>query len=178
MPLTAEDFELSAQDRANMSAFAAQYRGLGRGPLVVSMPTGGSNSQSAVTLAAQARTQMHAEGVPFEAITGGAYDASGRAAAPIIVSFRRFQAVVPDCGPPTENLARNPTNQPPANFGCALNASIAAQIADPGDIAAPHPTDPADTLRRQAVLDNYRGGARTSAAEGANATLSTTNAGQ
>ena len=43
-------------------------------------------------------------------------------------------------------------------FGCAVTANIAAQIADPADLLAPRASDAPDAQRRQVVLDKYRQG--------------------
>lgn len=78
---------------------------------------------------------------------------------------REYRAEIPDCNQSWENLSRSGSNQQPANFGCTVNANLAAQIDDPRDIAAPQPSAPADTVRRMTVIDKYRKGEVTSAAK-------------
>ena len=48
-------------------------------------------------------------------------------------------------------------------LGCAVNANIAAQIADPRDIVGHRPISPPDSGRAAVVFDNYRRGEVTSA---------------
>ena len=62
------------------------------------------------------------------------------------------------------DLRRSAQNTVQPNFGCAVTANVAAQIADPSDLLGPRPTDPSDAGRRAVVLDKYRKGQRTGAA--------------
>jgi pilus assembly protein CpaD len=48
-------------------------------------------------------------------------------------------------------------------FGCALQANLAAMVADPADLAAPRRADPAEAARRTVVLDKYCRGEQTHA---------------
>ena len=78
--------------------------------------------------------------------------------APIIVGFAAYQTVIPKCGTSWGKVSATHTNKPMDNFGCAVNANIAAQIANPGDLAEPRAVDPADVQRRTFVIDKYRQG--------------------
>jgi pilus assembly protein CpaD len=80
----------------------------------------------------------------------------------VIVGYMRFHAKGPDCGRGWDDITANHANRPYANFGCATTANMAAQIANPADVVAPHAADPADAGRRQTVLDHYRKGELTS----------------
>ena len=75
----------------------------------------------------------------------GAYD--GAPGAPILVGFNSYQAVIPQCGAWT-NLTATRDNAGYANFGCAITANMAAQIANPADIAGPQPMDPTDAAKQ------------------------------
>ena len=61
-----------------------------------------------------------------------------------------------------ENLSKTGSNRPYSNFGCAVTANIAAQVANPHDFLAPRAEDPADATRRSVVLDKYRRGEKSS----------------
>ncbi|GGZ20658.1 CpaD family pilus assembly lipoprotein [Asticcacaulis endophyticus] len=84
-----------------------------------------------------------------------------------LVSYRARNL---DCNRSWENLSRTASNTPHSNFGCAVTANMAAQIADPRDIAAPTATTPADAGRKTTVIDKYRKGEVTSSADNAAAT--------
>ncbi len=64
-----------------------------------------------------------------------------------------------------DDLTATGANDSYANFGCAVNANMAAQIARPSDIAHPRAEDAPDSERRLIVLDKYRQGKVTAAEE-------------
>lgn len=80
----------------------------------------------------------------------------------VTVTLTYVQSVIYDCNRTWENLARTGSNKPYANFGCAVNANIAAQIADPRDIGRPARSTSSDALRKSVILDKYRKGEVTS----------------
>jgi pilus assembly protein CpaD len=84
--------------------------------------------------------------------------------APVLVGFETVRAVTPQCGTVWGNLGRTGDNQSASNFGCAVNANLAAQIANPRDIVSPRAMTPAEAGRRSVVFDAYREGTQTSAA--------------
>ena len=81
----------------------------------------------------------------------------------MIVGFQRFVAQGPTCGE-FGNLARSAGNTPYDNFGCAIAANIAAQVANPEDLLTPRDMTPADAARRGTVMTKYRAGEPTSTA--------------
>ncbi|ESQ78627.1 CpaD family pilus assembly protein [Asticcacaulis sp. YBE204] len=83
----------------------------------------------------------------------------------VSVSLIEYRADIPQCGENWENIGRTGANKPYANFGCAITANLAAQIADPRDLAAPQKPTPADAGRKAVIIDKYRKGEVTSAAE-------------
>ena len=83
-----------------------------------------------------------------------------------LVSYRAHHI---DCNQSWENLAATGGNQTYQNFGCAVTANLAAQIADPRDIDHAHAEDPSDPGRKSVILDNYRQGKITSAQADENA---------
>lgn len=123
--------------------------------VVVRAPAGGD--PVVARSAHNARAALEEMGVE---VRMGAYD--GAPGAPILVGFNSFQAVVPQCGNWT-NLTATRDNAGYANFGCAVTANMAAQIANPADIAGPQPMDPTDAARRSTVIGKYRAGEITSA---------------
>ena len=80
-----------------------------------------------------------------------------------LVGFDTVRAAVPTCGTSWTNLGRTGANAGYANFGCAVNANLAAQIADPRDIVSPRAVQPGSAARRAVVFDKYRLGEPTAA---------------
>lgn len=154
--------ELSAKAHADIAAFASGYLRYGHGAMILSTPSGGSNSAAAATVAQQTRMALIESGVTYSAVAGSTYDASGQAAAPVVLSFTNFEAEAPECGPLWEqDLAHQSSNQPWASFGCATQANIAAMIEDPHDLLEPRAMDARDSGRRDTVMGHYRAGEST-----------------
>ena len=57
---------------------------------------------------------------------------------------------------PEDMLANTTDNKHYANFGCASQNNLAAQIANPGDLIAPRGMTSIDAERRSVVIEAYR----------------------
>ena len=158
--LAVHETGLSPNQRAALSALAGRFAHAGGDVIVVQAPAG--NDPVAAEAAWGARAALQQTGVPVERIRVESYYAPDPRA-PVLAGFTTVQAHVPRCGASSDNLARVGPGQTPSNFGCAVNANLAAQIADPRDIVSPRPMTPADAGRRAVVFDNYRTGQPTSA---------------
>jgi pilus assembly protein CpaD len=85
-------------------------------------------------------------------------------ASPIRLSFPRLKArVASRCGLWPQDLGvstpkANLNNEPYWNLGCATQANIAAQVADPVDLARGRSEGRIDTIRRAANIDKLRQG--------------------
>ncbi len=93
-----------------------------------------------------------------------------------MLTFTRFEAEAPDCKPLWNyDLGSSLDNRATKNFGCSVNANLAAMIADPADLNGPRPEDPRDAARRDVVLGKYREGEPSGATRGPDerATIST-----
>lgn len=153
------EIPVGADLSAQVDMFGAGYRAVGHGPLMVSTPTGSGDADAAARTAQALRMQLVDKGVPFAAIAGGTYDASGRPSAPIVLSYARYEAAAPQCQPVwKENLANTFDNRVSDNFGCSISANLAAMISDPADLQGARATDPRDAARRDVVLGKYREG--------------------
>lgn len=81
----------------------------------------------------------------------------------VTINIVTYRAHVYDCNRTWENVAATGSNAPYKNFGCAMTANLAAQIADPRDLYSPAPPTSTDTARKSAVLERYRKGEKTGA---------------
>lgn len=155
---------LDAQSRAQLADFASRYLRLGHGPLILSAPSAGPNADSASRLAHEVRMRLAENGVPYSAIAGSTYDGSASEAAPVVLSFTRYEAFAPECAPIwRQDLAHQSNNQAYESFGCAGQANLAAMIEDPHDLVAPRGETARDAGRRAVVLERYRAGQATGA---------------
>jgi pilus assembly protein CpaD len=155
---------LSAAQQDALTALAGRWREGGARAIQISAPHGLVDSVAAYKSAQAARDKLIALGVPAEAINQVSYDAGEDPKAPLLVEFTRFEAVVAACGRSWENLTATEANTVQSNFGCAVTANMAAQIADPADIAGPRAGASADAGRRVTIIEGYRKGQITSAA--------------
>lgn len=151
---------LSSTQGEALDALVARWRDADGAEILIQ--TAGDGGQ---LVAAQSRVYLLARGIPSDGIRTGDYDAAGKANPPVMVSFTRYEAETPKCGQVWNNLSATGANTPFPNFGCAVTANMAAQVADPRDILRPRTTTPADAARRSVVLGKYRAGEVTSSAK-------------
>lgn len=148
---------LTAQEYAQLTAFANDFVLLGRGPLVISVPANAANSASAAQIAQDAQRALFAGGVDYGRIVGGTYQVNGATNAPVMLSFGRYEAQRIRCEPWSQTDARKTaSNLSPSRFGCAQNANLAAMVADPGDLLGDRTDKGRDAERVQVGVDKYR----------------------
>jgi pilus assembly protein CpaD len=156
--------KLGSTERQAVKYFAAAYQDEGHGAVIISRPSNGPDDVAAMRAASDARAIMLAEGIDSQYITEGPYDASGARAAPLVISYRTYEAVVPNCPDVSAwDFAWTGTNSPLPSFGCAVATNLAAMIADPSDLVGEQRMDAPDAMRRGVVLTKYRNGEKTSA---------------
>lgn len=161
---------LSPNQAGALTTFADTWRSADGGEIIVQTPVGGPDPSAVSRSGESTRNFLVEQGVPASAIRLLGYDAKGDAGAPLVVGFLRYAVTVPDCGRTWTNIAHSMMNEVQPNFGCAVTANMAAQVANPGDWARPSTLDPADAQRRAVVLDKYRKGELTSSEKDDNAT--------
>lgn len=165
--LAAHATGLSENQKAALSDFVARWAAAEGGTITIQSPVGGVDPARAHRASSSAQAFLIAGGAPESLVRVVGYDAAGAPGAPVVVSFLRHVAEPPRCGRSWENLTATADNIPYDNFGCALNANIAAQVANPGDLVTPRQMTPADAARRSTVFDQYRAGALDADAESA-----------
>jgi pilus assembly protein CpaD len=152
---------LSDNQRAALTRYVDGWMQNGGGDIVISSPKTGGDAASRTAWAIKARLQQL--GLGDEDVKVQGYD-SDQAGAPVLVVYQKFAAVVPHCNQKWTDLAANGKNNGYENFGCAVTANMAAQIANPRDIVTPQEMTPADAGRRDAIFAHYRKGEVTNAA--------------
>jgi len=149
---------LSPAQRTALADLATRFK-LEKGDLVTVQAPKGSG-EAGVRSAWNAKAALEIFGVPKEKVRVVEYDSEP--GAPVLVGYMGLAAVIPDCGEAWNNLTSTRDNRAHVNFGCAVTANLAAQIADPADILGGRPLDPSDATRRQVTLNKYRQGQATS----------------
>ena len=158
--LAVRDDGLSANQQAALEDLASRYLLSGVGVVRVEGPSGEDPAAARQTWAV--RSALESAGLPADRIVVAAY-AAPNPKAPVLAGFETVRAVIPNCAAEPRDMGGRFSNESSMGFGCAVNANIAAQIADPRDIVGHRPVSPPDSGRAAVVFDNYRRGEVTSA---------------
>lgn len=147
---------LSSNQSAALEALMGRWMQAEARELVVTAPN------NAGAMATQIRDRLVNLGAPGSRVRVVGFNPTGPEDDTIRVGFLRYEAEKLKCGQRWENLAATRNNEPYDNFGCALAANLAAQVANPEDLIRPRDTTPVDNGRRETVLGLYRKGEVTS----------------
>lgn len=148
---SAPDAGLLPDDSDKFDAFVADYLSRGSGSISISAPQG----QDAAATFNYFSTRLFDMGVPKARILVGTHAGNDPR---VELGFIAYKASTNPCGDWSENAADTAGNRTGANFGCAVQQNIAAQVADPRDLIEMRPSDPPDAARRAQVIDNYEKG--------------------
>ncbi|MDF1610359.1 CpaD family pilus assembly lipoprotein [Hoeflea sp. YIM 152468] len=154
------DRKLTVSMRETVRGAAQNYKSSATGAVRIMVPVGSANADAASVLSEQVASVLRSEGVPGDRIVSSPYHVSSPDdAAPIRIAFLAITASTGECGRwPEDMLANSTENKTWANFGCASQNNLAAQIANPGDLIAPRGMTPIDAERRSKVIETYRTG--------------------
>ncbi|WP_158815231.1 CpaD family pilus assembly protein [Methylocapsa sp. S129] len=146
----------------DIRAFAARYRSMGSGRIVILSPSvGGYGTRAAVD---DIRRVLASTGLRGSIGLGSYPVADPSLASPIRLSFRGLKAeVVSRCGQWPHDIASGSTlegwkNESYWNFGCATQAMLAAQVDDPRDFARARALGPSDEEMRLRAIGAVRQG--------------------
>ncbi|MGH6992828.1 MAG: CpaD family pilus assembly protein [Caulobacteraceae bacterium] len=156
-------FGVSENQARALSAFALDWRNDEGGPVTIEAPLNGTDATAAWRTASDARQILLSAGLDPAMVRTTRYAPPPGEAGVVVVAYHRLVAEGPTCRAWTDFTAE--ANRVNSNFGCAVTADIAAQIANPRDLLRPEPMTPPDAGRRQSVIDKYRAGEVTSSAE-------------
>ena len=158
---------LDPRQTGDIDAFMLEYRRYGRGVLLMEVPRGvpPALAPAVERTAAALRGLGSQNGVgPRELAVTGYAVAAPTLAAPIRLSFQRMQAKVSDqCGLWPQDLGTSSfrvdyDNRPSWNLGCAMQSTVAAQVADPVDLVRGRPEGRIDTVKRVRDIGQLRDG--------------------
>lgn len=156
---------LDPRQAEDVRVFAAEFRAKGRGGLVAQVPTGAGRDIAARDTLDGIRRALSQGGVPPRVLAVQTYPVQDPSlASPIRLTFASLQAQLPhDCGQWPEDLGisnfrKNTANEPHWNFGCATQATLAAQVADPIDLVRARDEGRVDTVKRLNAITRIREG--------------------
>ena len=159
---------LTVAQRAEVLAFAQNWRRDATGGILVDVPSGTPNAGAAAQAVQEVRSILAAAGVPPQAVELRPHRTSDpRKLATLKIHYPRVQADVGPCGLWPYDLG--PTyhrehyeNREYYNLGCASQRNLASMVDNPSDLVQPRAEIPAYTGRRTTVLDKYHRGEATS----------------
>jgi pilus assembly protein CpaD len=155
---------LTPAQRADVTAFATQWKRETTGGVVIDLPVRTPNARAAADTLREIQAILVAVGVPANGIRVASYTPPdpGRLA-PIKLSYPRMTADAGPCGQWPDDIGPSykPAyieNQQYYNFGCSAQRNLAAVVDNPADLVQPRGETPASTTRRTTVLEKYRKG--------------------
>jgi pilus assembly protein CpaD len=149
--------------------FTHQAMSSGLTPLTISRPSGGGTSSRTASEIASLVVQ---QGMPRSRLRMTTY--SGPASGPVTLSYITTAARTTACGDWAEDVTETAQNTNTRNHGCAVQANIAAMVADPQTLIVPKPKTPILSGTRLPQLTSLYGGAASSAPSSAPSTPSPT----
>ena len=147
---------LSANQGVALEALVGRWLQAEARELVVTAPNG------AGAMAVQVRERLILLGAAAASVRIVGLDPAEPQDPTIRVGFVRYEAQPLKCGQAWESLTATRDNKAYENFGCAVAANMAAQVAHPEDLVRPRDMTPAEADRRGVVLGKYRRGEVTS----------------
>jgi pilus assembly protein CpaD len=155
---------LNETQRAQVLAFAHQWRKEATGGILIDLPAGTSNEAAAAGALPEVRSILAATGVPPDAIQVAPYHPNDPLKfATLRLKYPRVAAQAGPCGLWPYDLG--PTydrehyeNREYYNLGCANQRNLAAMVDNPEDLVQPRGETPSYTGRRTTVLDQYHRG--------------------
>jgi pilus assembly protein CpaD len=156
---------LDSETRRRLLAFVSQYRRFGHGMITMLAPSGGPDPRGARRSVELIRAYLEREGLGATIYVGSYPVRDPALAAPIRLSFTGVKAeVAGPCGEWPDDLASGASldgwqNRAFWNFGCANEATLSAQLADPRDLLGPRGETPQDIETRMRAINKVRAGA-------------------
>jgi pilus assembly protein CpaD len=144
---------LDKRQRQDIREFAEDYRRAGRSHITAMMPSGGGKLQKQTI--GFIRKELAAAGIPAAYLRTGHYEPLNPSdAAPVKLEFDAVSAkVASDCSKWNRDIidggtSRGFENRQYDNFGCSYQSALAAQVADPTDLARPRVAGPVQVGKR------------------------------
>jgi pilus assembly protein CpaD len=155
---------LTGAQRADVLAFAGEWRREATGGILIDVADGTSNAAAAANAAREVRSILGAAGVPAQAVELRQYRPSDTGKlATLRLHYPRVMADAGPCGLWPRDLG--PTwdrehyeNREYWNLGCAAQRNLASMVENPADLVQPRGETPPYTGRRTTVLDKYHRG--------------------
>jgi pilus assembly protein CpaD len=158
---------LTGAQRADVLAFAHEWRREATGGVLIDLPTGTNNEVAAANAMREVRALLTAAGVPPKAVdVRPSRPSDPQKLATLKLTYPRITADAGPCGLWPDDLGptyarQHLENTEYWNFGCAAQRNLAAMVDNPADLIQARGETPSYNGRRTTVLDHYRRGEAT-----------------
>jgi pilus assembly protein CpaD len=155
---------LTPAQRADVLAFAHDWRRESSGGIVIDLPSGTPNEVAAANAVHEVRALLSSAGVPTNAVGVRPHQPDDPSKlATIRLNYPRIAATAGPCGLWPEDLGpsyerQHLENREFWNLGCSSQRNLAAMVENPADLVQPRGDTPTYTGRRTQVLDKYHRG--------------------
>ncbi len=154
---------LTAMQRAQVLAYAQNWRQDATAGIIIERPVGGENERAAAISTREILSILTSAGIPGRGINVRPYRPAPGTLGPVRLNHPRMLAQVGPCGLWPEDLG--PTyerhhfeNRPYWNLGCTTQRNLAAMVENPADLVQPRAETPAYTAKRVFARDKWRKG--------------------
>ncbi|MEA2980889.1 MAG: pilus assembly protein CpaD [Alphaproteobacteria bacterium] len=153
---------LSPTQRAEVLAFAQNWKRDATGGITIDRPVGGENERAADDTLKEALSIIVQSGVPNGGIGIRPYNPGERFGA-LRFNYPLMVAEAGPCGTWPDDLGasyetKHYENKQFYNFGCATQRAVAAMVAEPADLVQPRAEAPIYTAKRTTNIDKWRKG--------------------
>jgi pilus assembly protein CpaD len=158
---------LTGEQRADVLAFAREWRREATGGILIDLPSGSRNARAARQALHEVRAILAAAAVPPEAIRIVPYHPRDpNKLLTLNLRYPRMTAEAGPCGLWPQDLGpvygrEYLENREYWNFGCASQRNLAAMVENPADLVQPRGEAPPYTPQRSTVLGKYGRGEST-----------------
>src|SRR5437868_175592 len=153
---------LSPMQRAEVLAFAQNWKRDATGGVTIDRPVGAANERAANDTLKEALSILAQAGVPSNGIGVQPYN-PGEKLATLRLNYPLMVAEAGPCGLWPDDLGptydtKHYENKQYYNFGCATQRNFAASVAEPADIVQPRAEGPVYAAKRSTGVDKWRKG--------------------
>ncbi|GGA89370.1 pilus assembly protein CpaD [Brucella endophytica] len=156
IPVRHGDIRLSATQRSIVQNALLNYRANGSGMVYIMLPSGSYNEAAAYRISTEIANVLRKGGVRPSNIATETYKVASPDVAPVRITYYAMTAAAGPCGRWPDDLLNTVENKHYANFGCASQNNLAAQIANPADLLGPRAPGEVDAARRGKVIGDYQ----------------------
>lgn len=157
LPVGASSYGMTHMHKTALAGFLRDYDRRNGSYVAILVPAGSANEAAALRASGEFASFVHSKGVPREHILVQQYQSpSPDVAAPIRVAYTVMKASTGPCGRWPEDMLETTENKHYANFGCAYQNNLAAQIANPMDLLGPRKMTEIDAENRGGAIGDYK----------------------